>query len=162
MLVSPWSLTLVWDKQEDADQNLMIPITKKDAKASFCYRSDWILNPAMRCIAAGFRLCVQIVKLHPTCILLLKRVSNNRKRRPADVFSIIGVTGFEPAASWSRTKHSTGLSHTPITVILYHGAGVLSISNTQKVRFKIAFLTRGARKRDPRAPFSFLFRTRES
>ena len=26
----------------------------------------------------------------------------------------IGVTGFEPAASWSRTKHSTGLSHTPI------------------------------------------------
>ena len=28
--------------------------------------------------------------------------------------SFIGVTGFEPAASWSRTKHSTGLSHTPI------------------------------------------------
>ena len=27
---------------------------------------------------------------------------------------LIGVTGFEPAASWSRTKHSTGLSHTPI------------------------------------------------
>ena len=31
---------------------------------------------------------------------------------------LVGVTGFEPAASWSRTKHSTGLSHTPITMIL--------------------------------------------
>ena len=28
----------------------------------------------------------------------------------------IGVTGLEPAASWSRTKHSTKLSHTPTNV----------------------------------------------
>ena len=27
---------------------------------------------------------------------------------------MVGVTGFEPAASWSRTKRSTKLSHTPI------------------------------------------------
>ena len=27
---------------------------------------------------------------------------------------LVGVTGFEPAASWSRTKRSTKLSHTPI------------------------------------------------
>ncbi len=26
---------------------------------------------------------------------------------------MVGVTGFEPAASWSRTKRSTELSHTP-------------------------------------------------
>ena len=26
---------------------------------------------------------------------------------------LVGVTGFEPAASWSRTKRSTKLSHTP-------------------------------------------------
>ena len=28
--------------------------------------------------------------------------------------SLVGVTGFEPAASWSRTKRSTKLSHTPV------------------------------------------------
>ena len=27
---------------------------------------------------------------------------------------MVGVTGFEPAASWSRTKRSTKLSHTPV------------------------------------------------
>lgn len=28
---------------------------------------------------------------------------------------MVGVRGFEPPASWSRTKHSTKLSHTPKT-----------------------------------------------
>ena len=37
------------------------------------------------------------------------------------------MTGFEPAASWSRTKHSTGLSHTPIAYLLYHNSYKLSI-----------------------------------
>ncbi len=34
----------------------------------------------------------------------------------------IGVAGLEPAASWSRTKHSTKLSHTPFqnANILYY------------------------------------------
>ena len=43
-------------------------------------------------------------------------------------FFFIGVTGFEPAASWSRTKHSTGLSHTPITIVVYHKCLILSIA----------------------------------
>lgn len=29
---------------------------------------------------------------------------------------VVGVRGFEPPASWSRTKHSTKLSHTPILI----------------------------------------------
>ena len=33
-----------------------------------------------------------------------------------DILLHIGVTGLEPAASWSRTKHSTKLSHTPTNV----------------------------------------------
>ena len=35
---------------------------------------------------------------------------------------LVGVTGFEPAASWSRTKRSTKLSHTPIftTIDIIH------------------------------------------
>ena len=43
---------------------------------------------------------------------------NAKNKRPPNLNDLavfrIGVTGFEPAASWSRTKHSTGLSHTPI------------------------------------------------
>ena len=35
---------------------------------------------------------------------------------------MVGVTGFEPAASWSRTKRSTKLSHTPIATS-YNAAG---------------------------------------
>ena len=27
---------------------------------------------------------------------------------------LVGVAGFEPAASWSQTKHSTKLSYTPM------------------------------------------------
>ena len=35
------------------------------------------------------------------------------KSRKILLFVLVGVTGFEPAASWSRTKRSTELSHTP-------------------------------------------------
>ena len=45
------------------------------------------------------------------------------------IATVIGVTGFEPAASWSRTKHSTKLSHTPIKAhIFYHTEIDLSIA----------------------------------
>ena len=40
-------------------------------------------------------------------------ISRKKKRTAAQSFSFLGVTGFEPAASWSRTKRSTELSHTP-------------------------------------------------
>ena len=53
-----------------------------------------------------------------------KKIKDTVKRYP---LFFIGVTGFEPAASWSRTKHSTGLSHTPITVSVYHFFSLLSI-----------------------------------
>ena len=36
-----------------------------------------------------------------------------------NILVLVGVTGFEPAASWSRTKRTTKLCHTPrkVTVI---------------------------------------------
>ena len=53
--------------------------------------------------------------------LVNKGISHNKKRRHlafeiqnVDVSYMVGVTGFEPAASWSRTKRSTKLSHTPV------------------------------------------------
>ena len=35
------------------------------------------------------------------------------------LFSVVGVSGFEPEASWTRTKRDTKLRHTPIAKILY-------------------------------------------
>ena len=32
---------------------------------------------------------------------------------------LVGVTGFEPAASWSRTKRTTKLCHTPREVFCF-------------------------------------------
>lgn len=41
------------------------------------------------------------------------RREKQKKDIHTDILLRIGVTGLEPAASWSRTKHSTKLSHTP-------------------------------------------------
>lgn len=41
-------------------------------------------------------------------------------------FFMVGVAGLEPAASWSRTKHTTKLCHTPIALSLYRMAERLS------------------------------------
>ena len=35
------------------------------------------------------------------------------------LFSVVGVSGFEPEASWTRTNRDTKLRHTPIAKILY-------------------------------------------
>ena len=42
---------------------------------------------------------------------------------------MVGVAGFEPAASWTRTKRDTKLRHTPKTNILYRKTYAVS---TQK------------------------------
>ena len=44
------------------------------------------------------------------CYQKKKTVDTKRYQR----FFLVGVTGFEPTTSWSRTKRSTKLSHTPI------------------------------------------------
>ncbi len=53
------------------------------------------------------------------------------------LLTLVGVTGFEPAASWSRTKRSTKLSHTPFfhALKLYHICGGLSIFFLQLLSF---------------------------
>ena len=40
---------------------------------------------------------------------ILIRISN-----PIRILRMVGVTGLEPMASWSRTKRSTKLSYTPM------------------------------------------------
>ena len=40
----------------------------------------------------------------------------NKKAHPLGELSyLVGVSGFEPEASWTRTKRDTKLRHTPIT-----------------------------------------------
>ena len=36
-------------------------------------------------------------------------------------FFLVGVTGLEPMASWSRTKRDTKLRHTPKQLVYYSG-----------------------------------------
>ena len=59
-----------------------------------------------------------------------KRNASKQKQKDANAsfLFLVGVTGFEPAASWSRTKRSTELSHTPFhsAFILYHTRARLS------------------------------------
>ena len=52
----------------------------------------------------------------------------NEKQAKCLLFVLVGVTGFEPAASWSRTKHSTKLRHIPILLVtFYHNFNFLSM-----------------------------------
>ena len=43
-----------------------------------------------------------------------KKTKKPRKLYVSRLFRLVGVTGFEPMASWSRTKRDTKLRHTPI------------------------------------------------
>ncbi len=46
----------------------------------------------------------------------IRRFRNIYAAKTAD--SLVGVSGFEPEASWTRTKRDTKLRHTPIALIL--------------------------------------------
>src|SRR5947207_15928324 len=48
----------------------------------------------------------------------------------ASVTDLVGVTGFEPATSWSQTTRSTKLSYTPkLNVDSYHESGLFASRN---------------------------------
>ncbi len=49
-------------------------------------------------------------------------------------FDVVGVTGFEPATSWSQTRRSTKLSYTPIVARLLSCALALRIQNLSQRR----------------------------
>ena len=54
----------------------------------------------------------------------------NMQKNPAEIErfqpDLVGVSGFEPEASWSRTKRDTKLRHTPSAWILYEENNDLS------------------------------------
>ena len=56
---------------------------------------------------------------------------------------LVGVTGFEPAASWSRTKRSTELSHTPkeiYSVLVCTNGGVSTIESAPLLSYGLTAL----------------------
>ena len=53
---------------------------------------------------------------------------------------MVGVSGFEPEASWTRTKRDTKLRHTPIALILYAQTGAVSRENLVETREYALFL----------------------
>ena len=46
------------------------------------------------------------------------RQDNKKKAAKAALFLLVGVSGFEPEASWTRTKRDTKLRHTPLAKLL--------------------------------------------
>ena len=59
-----------------------------------------------------------------TYFFLLGKISKKSapillKRTDFAMYILVGVTGFEPAASWSRTKRTTKLCHTPRLNLFY-------------------------------------------
>ena len=58
------------------------------------------------------------------------RKSSENAKNPAEIDrfqpDLVGVSGFEPEASWSRTKRDTKLRHTPSAWILYEENNDLS------------------------------------
>ena len=49
------------------------------------------------------------------------KYAKTQKIRPSEegrIFQLVGVSGFEPEASWTRTKRDTKLRHTPIAKLL--------------------------------------------
>ena len=50
---------------------------------------------------------------------LRKYFYTGKGRNCVQFLPLVGVAGFEPAASWTRTKRDTKLRHTPIARVLY-------------------------------------------
>ena len=48
----------------------------------------------------------------------MRSIINRTFSDPFMILRMVGMTGFEPAASWSQTKHSTKLSYIPIMMFL--------------------------------------------
>ena len=80
----------------------------------------------------------------------IKTYGNGKKEtEPSSNGPVVGVAGFEPAASWTRTKRDTKLRHTPIAYVLYRKFRILSrgrflcfgqakSNNTAHSRFRLA------------------------
>ena len=61
---------------------------------------------------AATLICVEFDYTNPLLYVIKKPT------RKGGFLCLVGVSGFEPEASWTRTKRDTKLRHTPITSIL--------------------------------------------
>ena len=61
-----------------------------------------------------------------SCISIKTYGNGKKETGPSSNGPVVGVAGFEPAASWTRTKRDTKLRHTPIALLLYSIIGSVS------------------------------------
>ena len=67
-------------------------------------------------------LFIKVFAIIPILIIfIILKVIATKNRPISRTVSVVGVSGFEPEASWSRTKRDTKLRHTPkcFSIILY-------------------------------------------
>ena len=62
-------------------------------------------------------MSVTAYRLYPSSIPSAK--SKKERHNFRCVFLLVGVSGFEPEASWTRTMRDTKLRHTPLNFIYY-------------------------------------------
>ena len=77
-------------------------------------------KPKCRCSAVTATVNRDVIVRYPhhcthcyCCTYSSSRGSHQTRREPLNCRNTVGVTGFEPAASSSRTKRATKLRHTP-------------------------------------------------
>ncbi len=75
---------------------------------SFCFIGDKISY-----LLSSLIYCKHIRKLGKTRIHP-EKYNKTAQNKHSERFLLVGVSGFEPEASWTRTKRDTKLRHTPI------------------------------------------------
>ena len=90
--------------------DFFLPTSRRDA-----FRKKWILPRPKNCSPAlNFYTSVR------TGAGLSNPGADQKEERvhKHPLFFLVGVSGFEPEASWTRTKRDTKLRHTPIAKLL--------------------------------------------
>ena len=94
---------------------------KRGIKPLFCYgRSDGIQNLYTKLRA------ILVVDSNGTV-----RYRHKKAEASSLCFFMVGVTGFEPTTSWSRTKRTTKLCHTPRNKIVQNNRALTVVTKVQ-------------------------------
>ena len=72
------------------------------------YSSKW--NYSM------YKITGESIKTLPLIRIFLTKFKEKEIRAPLRTLGLVGVTGLEPAASWSQTKRATKLRYTPFII----------------------------------------------
>ena len=78
-----------------------------------CYPHPYWMRLSIKGFSHGLKTCHRHVFLTAFRIPTLTK-RKKKTAQPGSLLLLVGVSGFEPEASWTRTKRDTKLRHTPI------------------------------------------------